>query len=224
MGWPFGAGGTFFNEEKTKSLLAGPASVESARLLEQIANKDGSVQRTTEDLLGTYVSKGKFGMYVGWTTMPSWLAANKVKFGFDMVPMPAGPKSDVIGAQIHSISLLKSSKNKKATWKFAQFLTGKVGYSHAIQDTYFSSTRRSLDSLYQQVSEKNGIDGVKLYPSAMKKTRLYEIVPRFPDIQTAFNKAMYPVWDGKADVVQSLQKVDRQVSEMLADSAKRLKK
>lgn len=218
MGWIWGAGGKFFNDDKTKSYFAGQANLDAVKFLQDMTIKDGAVQRPSEPYP---LTQSKWGLYVGWTTMPSFLTANKVKFGYDMVPMPKGPKSDSISAQIHSISMLKSSKNKAAAWKFTKFLTGKEGYTYAIKDTFFSSTRHSLDKFYRDFAAKAGIEGVQFYGESMKRTKLYEVSPRFTDIQATFNAAAYPVWEGKADPAQAMLKVEKQANAFLADAAKR---
>lgn len=150
--------------------------------------------------------QSKVAMIPWWDSMAGQLNEMKLPWSVNLVPFPKGPgSSNNINAQIHVLTITKSSKNKDAAWEYVKFLSGHEGSKVYASDFQWLTTRKSTQKLYKDTHLAVGSTGIRFLEDALERT---ESDPRHRKISTILpmvSNHLMRIWSGKAEPIQALK-------------------
>ncbi|HEX2326504.1 MAG TPA: extracellular solute-binding protein, partial [Chloroflexota bacterium] len=165
-------------------------------------------------------TQGRVGLK--WDIFPTIDAitvATKGQLGFDVAPVPKGPRGRVNRNVIGAYSLLKGAPNEALGWEWIKFNSTKEahlfmgsggGVFPALKEAARSPEFLSPPPPTPQVNRKVFVD-------ALEQDDLVQdpYIPAFGQIQTLVTGALEPVWAGTKDARSALQEVAPQVKALL---------
>jgi len=146
----------------------------------------------------------------------------RAKFDFDVVPFPRGKAGSVVDIDGSGWVIAAGTRNPEAAWKLLSFLAG----PEAIQ--IFTKTgliipARGVDVKNVEKSIQNLKDffvppppkSQHFFLTVNKTARPTETFERWNEALQLINKALEPVWQGKAELKAALDGVAPQVQKIL---------
>jgi multiple sugar transport system substrate-binding protein len=222
--WVWSAGGRFYSPDHSKFLLNSPPSVEGLQFYLDLRYKH-HVAPTPEEAQDrgpfTMFLNGQTGMIVdGRWRVPTLKA--RAKFDFDVVPFPRGKAGSIVDIDGSGWVMAAGTRNPEAAWKLLSFLAG----PEAIQ--IFTKTgliipARGVDVKNVEKSIQNLKDffvppppkSQHFFLTVNKTARPTETFERWNEALQLINKALEPVWQGKAELKAALDGVAPQVQKIL---------
>jgi multiple sugar transport system substrate-binding protein len=222
--WVWSAGGRFYSPDHSKFLLNSPPSVEGLQFYLDLRYKH-HVAPTPEEAQDrgpfTMFLNGQTGMIVdGRWRVPTLKA--RAKFDFDVVPFPRGKAGSIVDIDGSGWVMAVGTRNPEAAWKLLSFLAG----PEAIQ--IFTKTgliipARGVDVKNVEKSIQNLKDffvppppkSQHFFLTVNKTARPTETFERWNEALQLINKALEPVWQGKAELKAALDGVAPQVQKIL---------
>jgi len=222
--WVWSAGGRFYSPDHSKFLLNSPPSVEGLQFYLDLRYKH-RVAPTPEEAQDrgpfTMFLNGQTGMIVdGRWRVPTLKA--RAKFDFDVVPFPRGKAGSIVDIDGSGWVMAAGTRNPEAAWKLLSFLAG----PEAIQ--IFTKTgliipARGVDVKNVEKSIQNLKDffvpppprNQHFFLTVNKTARPTETFERWNEALQLINKALEPVWQGKAELKAALDGVAPQVQKIL---------
>lgn len=222
--WVWSAGGSFYNKDHTKFALNEPAALEGLQFYLDLRYKHhvAPTPEEAQDQGGfTMFLNGKTGLIVdGRWRVPTLKA--KAKFDFDVVPFPRGKAGSVVDIDGSGWVMARSSKNPEAAWKLLSFLAGPEG-SQIFTKTGLIIPARGVDVKNVEKSIQS-LKDFFVYPPPKNQqffltvnsgARPTETFERWNEALQLINKALEPVWQGKAELKAALDGVAPQVQKIL---------
>ncbi|MDT7908797.1 sugar ABC transporter substrate-binding protein [Thermus sp.] len=222
--WVWSAGGRFYSPDHSKFLLNSPPSLEGLQFYLDLRYKH-HVAPTPEEAQDrgafTMFLNGQTGMIVdGRWRVPTLKA--RAKFDFDVVPFPRGKAGSIVDIDGSGWVMAAGTRNPEAAWKLLSFLAG----PEAIQ--IFTKTgliipARGVDVKNVEKSIQNLKDffvppppkSQHFFLTVNKTARPTETFERWNEALQLINKALEPVWQGKAELKAALDGVAPQVQKIL---------
>jgi multiple sugar transport system substrate-binding protein len=222
--WVWSAGGRFYSPDHSKFLLNSPPSLEGLQFYLDLRYKH-HVAPTPEEAQDrgafTMFLNGQMGMIVdGRWRVPTLKA--RAKFDFDVVPFPRGKAGSIVDIDGSGWVMAAGTRNPEAAWKLLSFLAG----PEAIQ--IFTKTgliipARGVDVKNVEKSIQNLKDffvppppkSQHFFLTVNKTARPTETFERWNEALQLINKALEPVWQGKAELKAALDGVAPQVQKIL---------
>jgi multiple sugar transport system substrate-binding protein len=222
--WVWSAGGRFYSPDHSKFLLNSPSSLEGLQFYLDLRYKH-HVAPTPEEAQDrgafTMFLNGQTGMIVdGRWRVPTLKA--RAKFDFDVVPFPRGKAGSIVDIDGSGWVMAAGTRNPEAAWKLLSFLAG----PEAIQ--IFTKTgliipARGVDVKNVEKSIQNLKDffvppppkSQHFFLTVNKTARPTETFERWNEALQLINKALEPVWQGKAELKAALDGVAPQVQKIL---------
>jgi len=222
--WVWSAGGRFYSPDHSKFLLNSPFSLEGLQFYLDLRYKH-RVAPTPEEAQDrgpfTMFLNGQTGMIVdGRWRVPTLKA--RAKFDFDVVPFPRGKAGSIVDIDGSGWVMAAGTRNPEAAWKLLSFLAG----PEAIQ--IFTKTgliipARGVDVKNVEKSIQNLKDffvppppkSQHFFLTVNKTARPTETFERWNEALQLINKALEPVWQGKAELKAALDGVAPQVQKIL---------
>jgi multiple sugar transport system substrate-binding protein len=222
--WVWSAGGRFYSPDHSKFLLNSPSSLEELQFYLDLRYKH-RVAPTPEEAQDrgafTMFLNGQTGMIMdGRWRVPTLKA--RAKFDFDVVPFPRGKAGSIVDIDGSGWVMAAGTRNPEAAWKLLSFLAG----PEAIQ--IFTKTgliipARGVDVKNVEKSIQNLKDffvppppkSQHFFLTVNKTARPTETFERWNEALQLINKALEPVWQGKAELKAALDGVAPQVQKIL---------
>lgn len=222
--WVWSAGGRFYSPDHSKFLLNSPASLEGLQFYLDLRYKH-HVAPTPEEAQDrgafTMFLNGQTGMIVdGRWRVPTLKA--RAKFDFDVVPFPRGKAGSIVDIDGSGWVMAANTKNPEAAWKLLAFLAGpeasqvftKTGLIIPARGVDVKNVERSLQNLkdfFVPPPPKNQ----QYFLTVNRTARPTETFERWNEALQLINKALEPVWQGKAELKAALDGVAPQVQKIL---------
>jgi len=222
--WVWSAGGRFYSPDHSKFLLNSPASLEGLQFYLDLRYKH-RVAPTPEEAQDrgafTMFLNGQTGMIVdGRWRVPTLKA--RAKFDFDVVPFPRGKAGSIVDIDGSGWVMAAGTKNPEAAWKLLSFLAGPEA-SQAFTKTGLIIPARGVDVKNVEKSIQNLRDffvppppkNQQYFLTVNRTARPTETFERWNEALQLINKALEPVWQGKADLKTALDGAAPQVQKIL---------
>lgn len=224
--WVWSAGGRFYSPDHTRFLLNSPASLEGLQFYLDLRYKH-HVAPTPEEAQ----DRGAFTMFLnGQTAMivdGRWRVPTlkaRAKFAFDVVPFPRGKAGSIVDIDGSGWVMAAGTKNPEAAWKLLAFLAGSEA-SRIFTKTGLIIPARGVDVKNVDKSIQNLKDffvppppkNQQYFLTVNRTARPTETFERWNEALGLINKALEPVWQGKADLKAALDGVAPQVEKILAE-------
>jgi multiple sugar transport system substrate-binding protein len=222
--WVWSAGGRFYSPNHSKFLLNSPSSLEGLQFYLDLRYKH-HVAPTPEEAQDrgafTMFLNGQTGMIVdGRWRVPTLKA--RAKFDFDVVPFPRGKAGSIVDIDGSGWVMAAGTRNPEAAWKLLSFLAGPDA-SQIFTKTGLIIPARGVDVKNVEKSIQNLKDffvppppkSQHFFLTVNKTARPTETFERWNEALQLINKALEPVWQGKAELKAALDGVDPQVQKIL---------
>jgi multiple sugar transport system substrate-binding protein len=222
--WVWSAGGRFYSPDHSKFLLNSPPSVEGLQFYLDLRYKH-HVAPTPEEAQDrgafTMFLNGQTGMIVdGRWRVPTLKA--RAKFDFDVVPFPRGKAGSIVDIDGSGWVMAAGTRNPEAAWKLLSFLAGPEA-SQIFTKTGLIIPARGVDVKNVEKSIQNLKDffvpppprSQHFFLTVNKTARPTETFERWNEALQLINKALEPVWQGKAELKAALDGVAPQVQKIL---------
>jgi len=222
--WVWSAGGRFYSPDHSKFLLNSPPSVEGLQFYLDLRYKH-HVAPTPEEAQDrgafTMFLNGQTGMIVdGRWRVPTLKA--RAKFDFDVVPFPRGKAGSIVDIDGSGWVMAAGTRNPEAAWKLLSFLAGPEA-SQIFTKTGLIIPARGVDVKNVEKSIQNLKDffvpppprSQHFFLTVNKTARPTETFERWNQALQLINKALEPVWQGKAELKAALDGVAPQVQKIL---------
>jgi multiple sugar transport system substrate-binding protein len=222
--WVWSAGGRFYSPDHSKFLLNSPPSVEGLQFYLDLRYKH-HVAPTPEEAQDrgafTMFLNGQTGMIVdGRWRVPTLKA--RAKFDFDVVPFPRGKAGSIVDIDGSGWVMAAGTRNPEAAWKLLSFLAGPEA-SQIFTNTGLIIPARGVDVKNVEKSIQNLKDffvppppkSQHFFLTVNKTARPTETFERWNEALQLMNKALEPVWQGKAELKAALDGVAPQVQKIL---------
>uniref|UniRef100_A0A7V3ZZN1 Sugar ABC transporter substrate-binding protein n=2 Tax=Thermus tengchongensis TaxID=1214928 RepID=A0A7V3ZZN1_9DEIN len=224
--WVWSAGGRFYSPDHTRFLLNSPASLEGLQFYLDLRYRH-RVAPTPEEAQ----DRGAFTMFLnGQTAMivdGRWRVPTlkaRAKFDFDVVPFPRGKAGSIVDIDGSGWVMAAGTKNPEAAWKLLSFLAGpeasriftKTGLIIPARGVDVKNVDKSIQSLkdfFVPPPPKNQ----QYFLTVNRTARPTETFERWNEALQLINKALEPVWQGRADLKAALDGVAPQVEKILAE-------
>ena len=189
-------GGEAWNPEGTKCLLDTPESVAAIKLYHDMVYVDKSAPPPGQQ--ADYYA-GTAAMTIGQLSRVARL--KDAKFKWDVVPLPAGPKSQpyVIGQA--AIGVFNASKNKEVAKDFVAFMTSKDNVAKLAQ--FFPPARVSVlegDALLKANPQVPADRMKQVVVEGIKQGAVLTAHPDFPKIELTAQPEFDKLWKAGVDV------------------------
>jgi len=222
--WVWSAGGRFYSPDHSKFLLNSPSSLEGIQFYLDLRYKH-HVAPTPEEAQDrgafTMFLNGQTGMIVdGRWRVPTLKA--RAKFDFDVVPFPRGKAGSIVDIDGSGWVMAAGTRNPEAAWKLLSFLAGPEA-SQIFTKTGLIIPARGVDVKNVEKSIQNLKDffvpppprSQHFFLTVNKTARPTETFERWNEALQLINKALEPVWQGKAELKAALDGVAPQVQKIL---------
>jgi multiple sugar transport system substrate-binding protein len=222
--WVWSAGGRFYSPDHSKFLLNSPSSLEGLQFYLDLRYKH-HVAPTPEEAQDrgafTMFLNGQTGMIVdGRWRVPTLKA--RAKFDFDVVPFPRGKAGSIVDIDGSGWVMAAGTRNPEAAWKLLSFLAGPEA-SQIFTKTGLIIPARGVDVKNVEKSIQNLKDffvpppprSQHFFLTVNKTARPTETFERWNEALQLINKALEPVWQGKAELKAALDGVAPQVQKIL---------
>ena len=222
--WVWSAGGRFYSPDHSKFLLNSPSSLEGLQFYLDLRYKH-HVAPTPEEAQDrgpfTMFLNGQTGMIVdGRWRVPTLKA--RAKFDFDVVPFPRGKAGSIVDIDGSGWVMAAGTRNPEAAWKLLSFLAGPDA-SQIFTKTGLIIPARGVDVKNVEKSIQNLKDffvppppkSQHFFLTVNKTARPTETFERWNEALQLINKALEPVWQGKAELKAALDGVAPQVQKIL---------
>ncbi|WP_105318445.1 ABC transporter substrate-binding protein [Thermus tenuipuniceus] len=222
--WVWSAGGRFYGPDHSRFLLNSPASLEGLQFYLDLRYKH-HVAPTPEEAQDrgafTMFLNGQTGMIVdGRWRVPTLKA--RAKFDFDVVPFPRGKAGSIVDIDGSGWVIAAGSRNPEAAWKLLSFLAGpeanriftRTGLIIPARGVDVKNVDRSIQNLkdfFVPPPPKNQ----QYFLTVNRTARPTETFERWNEALQLINKALEPVWQGKAELKAALDGVAPQVQKIL---------
>lgn len=197
-------GGDIINEEKDELKLDDPQSIAGLQYFGDLWAKYKAVQ--TGGFAGNLCA-----MYSGSAFGVNDL--RKVKFDFDAIPYPVGPKTRSVALPTAGIAMMRLSKNKDEAWRFMQYFMSKEIQEHIgrLQIAIPVHTAASKAWLNLDAKPKNG----EVFIDSVKYARPTGIAPYMDDVFAAVVSIGTDLTSNKSDAATLVKKITPQISAIL---------
>jgi multiple sugar transport system substrate-binding protein len=222
--WVWSAGGRFYSPDHSKFLLNSPSSLEGLQFYLDLRYKH-HVAPTPEEAQDrgafTMFLNGQTGMIVdGRWRVPTLKA--RAKFDFDVVPFPRGKAGSIVDIDGSGWVMAAGTRNPEAAWKLLSFLAGPEA-SQIFTKTGLIIPARGVDVKNVEKSIQNLKDffvppppkSQHFFLTVNKTARPTETFEHWNEALQLINKALEPVWQGKAELKAALDGVAPQVQKIL---------
>ncbi len=196
-------GGDILDKDWKKYTLDQPAGVAAIQWIADLAVRH-RVALTRSQVSTKPFTQGKVGLkWDIFPTIESVKVASQGQFGFDVAPLPKGPKGRINRNVIGAYGLLAQSKNVALGWDWMKFLSTKEAHllmandgavMPALKDAARSPEFLNPPPPTPQVNRKVFLD-------ALEQDTLVQdpYIPTFAQIQTLVTTELRPVWEGEKD-------------------------
>jgi multiple sugar transport system substrate-binding protein len=231
--WVWSAGGSFYSPDHSRFLLNSPQSLEGLQFYLDLRYRH-HVAPTPEEAQDrgafTMFLNGQTGMIVdGRWRVPTLKA--RAKFDFDVVPFPRGKAGSIVDIDGSGWVMAAGTKNPEAAWKLLAFLAGpeasaiftRTGLIIPARGVDVRDVGRSLQSLkdfFVPPPPKNQ----QYFLTVNATARPTETFERWGEALQLINKALEPVWMGKAELKPALDGVAPQIQKILDEVQAQRKK
>ncbi|HET7560531.1 MAG TPA: extracellular solute-binding protein, partial [Limnochordia bacterium] len=220
--WLWGYGGALLSADHSRAEVASAASVEGLTNLHDLIYKEkvltfpvwSGIPVAAPD--GT-MAQGRGVMQLWWSNLIGDYTQPGATWHADQAPLPPGPASPFTGpAQIHTVAVMKQSKNVQAAWTFAKFITGKEAYAQAMKESPgFVPVRQSLLSTYSAIEAQSGVRGTRFFNQGLAGTRLLPRAVQMAKIESLKSSLLGRVWKDQAAAKGQAEELARQIDLLL---------
>lgn len=220
--WLWAFGGDLLDRDGTRPRIGETQSVNGIAYMHRLMYENGIMTFPTwtgipigADL-DAALTKGAFGMQLWWNTVVGGYRNMKVQWRFDQVPMPPGPVSpNTIPTHIHTLAIMKSTKQLEAAWRLVKYLGGREGYAPVVRELGWGPLRRSLLPLWASTLSQMGVQGLKYFDEGIARTRLRPRHVRMIEIEREVQRSLQPVWRNEAPVKSTLEQLAQKIEVIL---------
>ncbi len=211
--WAFG--GDIISSDHTKSLI-GEANARKAWDFIDSMVKDGSIPKPTtageygEDM---FQSKVAAMIPIGHWAVPGYVQAG---INLGVAPMPKGPAGQATSVNSAGFVIAKQSNNPEAAWKFIQFALSGPGQKRLAELGFAIPVVKSVAESPAYLSSGN-LDQ-QLFLDALQYSHMKPVFRGYDEWASAVGDGLRPVWDGEADLSQTLGEVVTKADEVLANN------
>ncbi len=231
--WVWSNGGRWYSPDRSKYLLNQPAAVQGLQFYVDLRWKyhvaPTPAESADQSTFGMFLS-GKTGLIVdGRWRVPS--LKKKAKFDWDIVPFPKGKAGSIVDIDGSGWAMSHQSRHKDAAWEVLKYLAGPEGSvvftkggliipAIGFDPKQPEATNAILKAFFQPPPPRH-----QQYFLTVNKTAMpTETFERWNEAQNIINKALGPVWEGKASVKEALDKAAPAVQKILDEVQAQRKK
>jgi multiple sugar transport system substrate-binding protein len=216
----YGFGGDLLNADHTRSRLTDLETIAGLQFVANLRYKYGCAPTPAQGSNSAFsFESGKLGMSFDWMGMtPRYRKAVK-DFFWDVVPIPAGPKSRQTIVKGNQLVIPKHCSHPDAAWRFARFIT-----SPKIENLLYVKNRRCFPTRKAVANSKEFLDSslapnqIHIFLDAVKSGKQLPIDSRWSEWTTAMNNELDFLWNGQerdaaAVAARAAKAVDKVLSE-----------
>jgi multiple sugar transport system substrate-binding protein/sn-glycerol 3-phosphate transport system substrate-binding protein len=217
--WTFAFGGDVFDDASKRYTYNGEATQQAMAFLQHLSKAGCATAVTERDGDTTDFGTGRLLFTVASTSgLPFYKAAVDAgaRFNWSVAPLPRTTSDPVVNVYGASVSMPKTTPERElATWLFVKYLTSpEVQAAWGRATNYFpvrQSAAASLQDYFQQnLAYKTAFDMLQYAKSEPR-------VPGYDFVRTMAEDAMAAIFAHGRDVQQTLQKLNQEANESLAE-------
>ena len=199
-------GGGIISYDEKEIILGEKNSIDALQFYIDLRNKyhvapkaDEQASLTTSQLF----MQGKVAMHLcgRWCSLTY---KNNADFDWDVVTFPKFKKGSVTGLDASGWAISSSSENKKAAWKFVEFMASDESSSFITKDgLIFPANKAASHSVeFTNPPPKN----IQAFYDTLKNSRSTPLCIKYSEINDMLHERLEPVFDGKITAEKALDK------------------
>ena len=216
--WDFG--GDVIDSSHRHCLLNNPASIQGLQFVADLRYKYGCAPTPAQGANSSFsFESGKLGMIFEWMGMTPRFRKVIHTFDWDVVPIPAGPKSDQTVVKGNQLVMPANCAHPEAAWKFMRYLT-----SVDIENLLYVQNRRCFPTRKSVAYSEEFKDGslppsqIHVFINAVEGGRQLPIDDRWAEWTQAMNNELDLLWNGtNRDASHVAAKASKAVNKVLGE-------
>jgi multiple sugar transport system substrate-binding protein len=210
-------GGDILSKDLKKATFNSPAGVEALQFYVDLYRTDKSAPDSALSTKRNDSHKMFTNGIAGMTTTGPWFFAEikkeKPDLAYAVAPYPVGKQGGTLATTDH-IVMLKTAKDKKASWKWIDYVTDKKHSQEWNQYIGFIPYRKSGLEDPNFTTDPN----FKVLINEAKNGHAYPTLPEWPQIDNLIANAVQQALAGKKQPKEALDDAAKKVDEILAQS------
>ncbi|GGJ57200.1 ABC transporter substrate-binding protein [Deinococcus roseus] len=206
----YSSGGDIFNKDLSTCQMNSAGTVQAFEMMQRMI-KDGSAPKLGEQV--TFAS-GNLGMYADQVSYSGQLST--VKFKWDIVPMPSGPKGQHTLLGQAGYAVFSGSKHPKEATQFVAFLSSAAIMKRTAQ--FFPPPRRSILSSDTYLNSNPLIPAASLRAAVIKQVsgaRALIVPANWAQVNDVVVRNMERIFRPSANVKDELNQVCSEINPLL---------
>ncbi len=216
--WAFGGG--VLSEDRTKSLLDLPGSIEAYQFLTDLRWKHKCAPTPAQAAQSAYsFESGKLGMEFNWMgSAPRY--NNTIKtFDWDICPIPTGPNGNTSMIKGNQLVIYRETKHPEAAWRFIRFLTSaKVEKLLYVDNRRNFPTRKAVAYSQEFLKPKTRPYQTDVFLQGVEGAKELPINHRWSEWTQVLNSEQDNLYAGRErDAGVAMRRAAAKINEVLAD-------
>jgi multiple sugar transport system substrate-binding protein len=221
--WVWSFGGDVFNADFTQTYLDDPKTMAGIQAYADWVLKDQiapSKQQVGQQGMSQLFADGHLAFFISGRWSVPFLR-EKARFQWDVLPLPRGPKGSVVGIDASGYAVSAKTTHPDAAQEFVAYLTSARALTALTQSGLIVPSRRDLaESAAFLNSPANASKTLsnRVFLQSIPTGYPTHTPPNWDEVSEVLGLGLEPVWDGRLSAHDALEKLQRDVSELLPHS------